>query len=270
MKLTNLLELKMKLDSLLESNEPTSEVSIKDLYYEKDKPGSEGFKILTNFKSLAPNGEALNEWGTDLEIKDLPLTSLKGFPKKVAGDISLQNLKSLESLEGIGVADSLSLGTLKIKNFEGIKQKSLKRLTVSYCRLDSLEGLPEKIQRLYLGYCSLKSFKGFPEVVDNFTMTGKLYGDNSKISFSKINEYIHSAKEIVFDTINADPDSGVLGFLKIKQLSTVTFIPTYENSDSYESLDKAIKIVNTYLPLGDIFACQEELIEAGLEKHAKM
>jgi len=53
--------------------------------------------------------------------------------------------------------------------------------------------------------------------------------------------------------------SSVLGLVKIKGLTNVIF----DNK-------KLEKIMNKYLPLGDIFDCQEELIEAGLEEFAEL
>jgi hypothetical protein len=254
----------MKLNSLFESKESSSEISIKDVFYEEGKQGREGFKVLQNFESLAPNGVALDEWKGELTLEDLPLTSLEGFPKKVNGRITLERLSSLESLEGIGEANEISLGGLKIKNFEGLK--SAKWLSVTHCKLESFDGLPNNIQNFFVGNCAVGSFKGFPEFVANFKMIGKLYGSNG-FSFSKIHEHIHAAGELEFDDVDVDENSGVLGFLKIKQLYKVTFKPTWGKQ---ESLVKAFEIVNKYLPEGDIIDCQNELIDAGLDKHAKM
>jgi len=53
--------------------------------------------------------------------------------------------------------------------------------------------------------------------------------------------------------------SSVLGLVKIKGLTEVMFVNK-----------KLEKIMNKYLPLGDIFDCQEELIEAGLEEFAEL
>jgi hypothetical protein len=53
--------------------------------------------------------------------------------------------------------------------------------------------------------------------------------------------------------------SNVLGLLKIEGLMVVYL------------LNKEVQaIINKYLPMGDIFKCQEELIEAGFEDYAKI
>lgn len=253
----------MKLTNLFE-NEQSSEISIKDVFYEADKVHKDGFKVMSNFSALAPEGNPLNEWDKDLTLSDLPLTSLDGFPKKVNGRITLERLMSLTSLKGIGESSEISLAALKIKNFEGIQ--SPRWLSVGHCKLESLVGLPRNLQMFYMSHCVLDSFEGFPEFVTNFKMSGKMYG-GKQITFSKINEYIRAAGELEFDDIDVDENCGVLGFLKIKQLSKVNFRPSF---GKHESLVEAIKIVNKYLPEGDIMDCQDELIDTGLSKHAKV
>ena len=54
-------------------------------------------------------------------------------------------------------------------------------------------------------------------------------------------------------------ESHVLGLLKIKGLQEVRL-------DDIQ----LTKIINKYLPLGDLLDCQEELIEAGYEEFAQL
>lgn len=254
----------MKLTNLFENEQSKSEISIKDVFYEDGKEGREGFKVLNNFTSLAPDGKPLDVWDKDLTLSDLPLTSLEGFPKKVNGRLTLERLPHLASLKGIGECNEVSLGALGINDFEGIQ--SPKWLSITHCKLDSFKGLPKNLQSFYVMHCAIESFAGFPEFVTNFKMIGQLYG-GKPITFTKIHEHIHAAGELAFDDVNVDEDCGVLGFLNIKQLTKVDFKPTWGKQ---ESLVKAFEIVNKYLPEGDIMDCQDELIDAGLSKHAKV
>ena len=261
----------MKLTNLFENeneNEETGEITIADVFFEKDKFEREGFKMMKNIESLAPAGEIRDSWQGNLKLVDLPITSLKGFPKKVTGDIDLNRL-NINSLEGIGAADSMSLSGLNIKNFKGISNP--KWLSVSYCVLDDLTGLPANLQSLTIGHCILKTFEGFPGFVANFKMYGRLnHGEqSSQITFKNIDKFIKAAGVLAFEDVDVDEDTPLLGFLKIEQLKQVVYSAPYEKSN-LKSIEQALEIVNKFLPNGDIFECQDALIDAGFEKHAKL
>jgi hypothetical protein len=61
--------------------------------------------------------------------------------------------------------------------------------------------------------------------------------------------------------------AGGLGLLRIRGLRGVVYWTDAIEADKF---CKAATIINKYLPEGDIFDCQEELIEAGLEEYAEL
>ena len=100
----------------------------------------------------------------------------------------------------------------------------------------------------------LTSLTGAPTSV-----TGNFYCRGNKLtSLKDVHKQIKSIGG-TFYLIKNPIKSHVLGLLKIKRLK-------YVELDNKE----AEKIINKYLPEGDIFDCQEELIEAGLDKYAQL
>lgn len=256
----------MKINSILLEAEEKEAVTLADLYFDKDKPDA-GFKTKSSFQSLAPNGESLETWNGDFRLEDFKITSLKGFPKLVKGDINLSRLP-ITNLEGIGKSTGWTyLSGLKIKNFEGIVDVS--HLSVAYCQLENLNGLPEHLHNLVIGHCSLDSFEGFPKFVTNFQMYGILGLTSAKeITFKNIDKFIKAAGVLSFDGVAIDDSTPLLGFLNIKQLTKIEYKPRI--SATSKSLEGAFEIINKYLPEGDVFECQNELIDAGYHDQAKI
>jgi hypothetical protein len=125
----------------------------------------------------------------------------------------------------------------------------------SYNNLTTLKGCPEKVKNRFDCYGNnLTSLEGCPKIVENggFYCTG-----NSLSNLHDIHKHLHSCK--YFDVTDNPLESHILGLLKIDKLERV-FI---QNRSLAE-------IINKYLPLGDIFECQSELIEAGYEEFAKL
>ena len=253
----------MKLTILLE--ETSTYLNMSDFYFDKYKL-QDGFRLRSSFSSLAPDGKPRDEWSGELEIADMPITSLKGFPKKVKGEIRLSRLP-ITSLDGIGITTEwLHLNGLKIKNFDGLIDAS--NISISYCKLDNLLGLPDHLHNLVIGHCEVKSFEGFPKFVTNLKIFGQLgLVDPVEMSFKGIDKYIKAAGQISFDGAAIDENTPLLGFLNIAQLNNIEFKSRHS---AKKDLSKAFDIINKYLPNGDIFDCQSELIEAGFKENAKV
>jgi len=108
----------------------------------------------------------------------------------------------------------------------------------------------------------LTSLVGVPRNID-----GNFVCINNKLTSL---EGIHK----LFDTINGyvwftgNPiKSHVLGLLKIKSIENIIFT---QDLDINNELENVAMILNNHLKSKDIFACQQELIDAGLAEYAKL
>jgi len=121
--------------------------------------------------------------------------------------------------------------------------------------LSSLVGGPSYVEGTFS--CSynplLMSLKGAPTYADYFYCN-----DNKLVSLKDIHKHILEIKTVL-QCIDTPIKSHVLGLLKIKNLPYVAL----DNKEVTE-------IINKYLPEGDIFACQHELIDAGYEAFAQL
>jgi hypothetical protein len=99
----------------------------------------------------------------------------------------------------------------------------------------------------------------FPAKANNVRM------DNTGVyDFHNIDKILKVCETLVI-SYNPQYSENFLGLLKIKGLRE--FKLSYTTKDRDEGL-KLLKILRKYLPEGDLFDCQEELIEAGFEKVA--
>lgn len=127
-----------------------------------------------------------------------------------------------------------------------------------YCRqedLVSLKGAPRRVGGSF--NCQnnqLTSLEGAA------TLIGAHFSciDNKLTSLKDVHKHIHMIRGNFYCTRNPIK-SHVLGLLKIKGLHCVLIDD-----------NKVEDIINKYLPEGDIFACQQELIDAGLEEYAQL
>jgi hypothetical protein len=196
---------------------------------------------------------------------------MKGIIEKKAGDLFI-DYKRLGNFKKW--CNNLYLENSKLTSLEGCPQEVNGFLTCDSNYLTSLEGCPQKINGLFS--CNdnrLTSLKGCPQIgvhniwcrENNITSlegcapnTHSLYCNYNHIKdLHDIHRHIHSCDFI--SLIKNPIESHVLGLLKIKNLKTV-------------ALDNVLvaDIIEKYLPLGNIFACQTELIEAGFSNHAKL
>lgn len=123
------------------------------------------------------------------------------------------------------------------------------------CGLTSLEGAPISTG----GYFDCGS-----NLLTSLEHAPKKIGAAFRCSHNKLTSLhnIHKQIESIDGMFHADHNpikSHVLGLLKIKKLDWV-------NMDNIKVMD----IINKYLPEGDIVACQQELIEAGLDEYAQL
>ena len=166
----------------------------------------------------------------------IKLTSLEGAPTSVGGYFSCSTNANLISLEGaptsVGGYFSCS-SCINLKSLKGAPQEVGGDFICSGCtKLTSLEGAPTKVgEALNCHIClNLTSLKGLPAQID-----GKLI-------------------------LTSCPK--ILNILVIFNTKGITEI---EHNNK-----QLVNILNKYLPTRDMLNCQDELIEAGLEKYAEV
>jgi hypothetical protein len=171
-------------------------------------------------------------WKTDLIISEYELTSLIGCPIEIIGNF-LCSTNKLTSLNG---------GPTFVK----------RSYNCSYNNLSSLEGCANSCSSLFCQNNELTSLEHCPKKLKFLRCDSNLITN------------LHDIHRILPDCAsinlrNNPLDSHILGLLKIKNLCFALFD------------NKGIEdIINKYLPLGDILACQEELMEAGYEEFAQL
>jgi hypothetical protein len=140
---------------------------------------------------------SLYEVKGDVVIKNTKIKSLNGFHAEIAGDLDIENNKSLTSLEGLTATvernfycSENNLTSLKgcpeiVKEHFGCSDNKLKTLeggpkevggsyTCSYNPLTSLKGAPEKVvgKMRWVGFdctnTALTSLEGAPRIAENF------------------------------------------------------------------------------------------------------
>ena len=179
-----------------------------------------------------------------------------GSKLKVAGDFDCAKNK-LTSLEGAPSSVGLSFYCYKnmLTSLKGAPSSVGGNFYCNDNKLTSLKGAPSSVGGNFsCNYNELTSLDGGPSSVGrNFSCH-----NNKLTSLSNIHKYIKEVNGYI-NFLNNPIKSSVLGLVKIKGLTNVIF----DNK-------KLEKIMNKYLPLGDILDCQEELIEAGLEEFAEL
>jgi hypothetical protein len=184
------------------------------------------------------------------------LTSLEGCPEKIKSKFSCSKNK-LTSLKGGPkiVLDNYWCDYNELTSLAGCP-KEVKSFDCSVNKLTTLVGGPETVDGDF--YCTnnqLETFDGFPK-----TISGKVFLAHNRFkNLHNIHKYLKSCMTLYLSDNTIE--SHVLGLLKIEKLKSVSI--------SVENF-RVQKIINKYLPLGDLFACQEELMAAGLEEYAQL
>lgn len=171
-------------------------------------------------------------------FKEIGLKSLVNGPHFALGDINC-SFNDLENLIGAPI----------------FKNPRISSFNCTSNSLTSLEGAPKVCFNFVCDDNeNLKSFEFMPEII-----TGDLSLNGCGFtSLKDIHKHVKEIKNgILLD--GCPIKSHVLGLLKIKKLKRA-----YLNSRDVET------IINKYLPEGDIFACQQELIDNGFEEYAKL
>jgi hypothetical protein len=182
--------------------------------------------------------------------------TLDGSDLKVDSDFICRSNK-LTSLTGAptSVTGNFDCGGNKLTSLTGAPTTVTGNFYCYYNELTSLTGAPTTLTSNF--YCQgneLTSLTGAPTSV-----TGNFYCSGNKLtSLKDVHKQIKSIGG-TFYLIKNPLKSHVLGLLKIKGCKKVEL-------DNKE----AEKIINKYLPEGDLFNCQEELIEAGLDEYAQL
>ena len=182
--------------------------------------------------------------------------TIDGSKLKVAGNFYC-NYSELTSLEGApsSVDGNFYCNVNQLTNLEGAPSSVGEDFDCCDNELTSLEGAPSSVGgNFYCNYNELTSLAGVPSSVGrNFSCRNNKLTSLSNIhkTIKEVDGYMNFEKNPI--------KSSVLGLVKIRGVTDVMF----DNK-------KLEKIMNKYLPLGDIFDCQEELIEAGLEEFAEL
>lgn len=189
-------------------------------------------------------------------------SNLKGLPKKIYGELWLDDNKNLQSLEGAPIqCDRLSLaGCEKLTNFEHCPE-AVDNINADHCvAIASLKGLPKRMKMFLLYTKEAVAFDC--DVMQCFDLTI----ESKNTSLKGLDAAFKGASQISFG--RTPIKSNVLGLLRIDGLKSVH---TYSTD---ADLVKAFEIINKHLPstgsMKAILECQDELIEAGLDDFAKL
>ena len=170
------------------------------------------------------------------------IKNLEGMPKEVDEFIQLKNCIGLTSLAGLP------------SNFDG-------ELDISNCdSVTDFSAIPKKLEKCLIrgkGFDE-KSFKDLPPVTVTLSIDGAYNWNMSLVGFHK---FVKECKDLQLGANRII--GGGLSLLKIKNLEDVYF-------NDFEFYDNGGDIIQKYLPEGDLLECQQELIDAGFEKAAKL
>jgi hypothetical protein len=186
---------------------------------------------------LSVYGEQPDPGHGDFVINNLRLTSLAGMPKVLHGGVSC--------------------GTNNLETLYGAPEKVSDKFSCRHNKLTSLKGAPKSVG----GYFNcednlISSLEGAPN-----TIAGVFYCSGNKLTSLK---GIHKQIKYIgdFATFDGNPiKSHMLGLLKIDGLRHIYYI---DNKPVQNIINKHLKGDK------DIFACQEELIEAGFPEFAQL
>ncbi|AVH85017.1 hypothetical protein RsoM2USA_88 [Ralstonia phage RsoM2USA] len=200
-----------------------------------------------------------------LESPDDPLalTSLEGLPDKIGGEFRISDAPNLRSLRGMPLrANEISLVDLRIPEID-VQIQEADVLFVTDCHeLDNLKGAPANLLDLVVSRCNhISDLSGITNSEE--IRLAKL---TNLRSFEGISKTLKSCKKIFID--NMVIESNILGLLEVQDMQEVVLInPSLLPSD----MKRAFQILNTHLRGNkDIFECQSDLIEAGLDRYAEI
>ena len=149
-----------------------------------------------------------------------------------------------------------------LPSLEGVERDSVQdrikkgKYNANKTGISSWKGIPKHCTfDVHVSGNNLKDFEHAPEVID-----GDLnIANNLFTSLSGIDKHI---KEIhgTLNLFGNNIETAMLGLMNIKGLTKIGF----SNQPKIEA------IFNKHLPVGDVFDCQDELIDAGFNEYAKL
>ena len=193
----------------------------------------------------------------DPNIKSL--AEYEPLQKETYGSLKISsNCVSLETLEGCpSTIENISIYGTKIKNLVGLPKRCISLSLFGCENFRRFDGGPEYVENLHCEHLIISSLDNCPKQIDN-----QFSDQHNHLVLRNVWTHIHECGEY-YHTGDLDPDSGLLGLLRIKKLIEVIF------EDQDEQLET---IINKYLPLktmSDIIRCKHELIEAGFKSNAR-
>lgn len=147
--------------------------------------------------------------------------------------------------------------------------------SVAHYELKTMQYMPKEVTgALIISNNYLKTFEFAPRKIGKSLNQNQAKGFvllanyNQSLSLRNISKYIDEINGHA-SFIMCENDGYVLDLLNIKNLRGVKFCEaaTWEKDTK---LYKVQEIINRYLPNGDIFDCQSELMDAGLEEYAAL
>ncbi len=198
------------------------------------------------------------------DCSDNSLRSLKGCPKyiRMEFDCSLNNLASLQYGPTVVEKDYKCHQNL-LESLEHGPKRVLGRFNCNSNQLSSLEYGPDQADNYDCSNNYINTIEYLPEYV-KFDLD---------LSSNRLTSLVGIHKKLSCETIrisNNPIEEGGLGLLLIDRLM---FINSHNNrAEDTEDFFNAIQIIKKYIHLhrAGILACQQELIDAGLERFAKL
>ena len=196
--------------------------------------------------SLEGSPEDCHTFMLDLEAEKPPSYFEGHFPKTAnVIDISVCSLRNCK------------FGTEQIKD----KFELSIRDNEDVGAVRSFEGLPKEINRVIINNAPtvIRSFLGFPEKVNEVYFYG-----GGEFAVKDFSQHVKSVGTITCTQSRLEKNTPILSLFKLKHLEKL------ENHNMIvEDCKKVFKIVNKYLEEGDVFGCQEEMIDQGFDQYAK-
>ncbi len=231
-------------------------------YFFESAPDNIHWPAEINIKNIDGfSDEQLKNVYSDIVLSGDKLTKIPRKFDVVEGDffIDANELNNLNNCPRI-VKGTFDCNSNNLTSLKGAPISVGHNYDCCYNQIKKLTNIPNKIN----GYFScrvnvLKSFEGFPSEVDDYIDCS----DNEIRSLVDINNYVKSCKNII---LSGNPiKKGGLGLLLVKDLESVEY-------DSEDSFSDAMDIISKYLGQGKagLLQCQEELIEANLERYSKL
>ena len=225
-------------------------------------------------KTVLLKGEIRPTWPGDFSVPD-GVTSLIGSPRSVEGYYVCGRLNPIKTLEGCPeyIGGSFDCAQLQLTSLEqGPKEINTRNASgFGYeCfinKLSSLKGIPKNIMRLNASENLINTLEDFPERIEKDC----IINNNKLTNLKNIHKHIkHIGGRLV---IAENPiKSHILGLLKIEGLQDVSAFREFHTPKElmHSPLVIAVAIINKHLKDRDILACQQELIDAGLEEFAQL